>query len=118
MNRLKTAMSTPGSAEAMAHDGVLAETLVCSSRRSWGHDSPTTGVHGRRSRANLLPTPAGRILMEYDRPHAGFGKTRGESTSRLLTVGGGTAGGATHKRYLSKSKAETAELGNSSEAAR
>ena len=28
MNRLKTAMSTPGAAEAMAHDGVLAETLV------------------------------------------------------------------------------------------
>jgi hypothetical protein len=28
MNRLKTAMSSPGAAEAMAHDGVLAETLV------------------------------------------------------------------------------------------
>ncbi len=28
MNALKTAMSTPGAAEAMAHDGVLAETLV------------------------------------------------------------------------------------------
>jgi hypothetical protein len=28
MNTLKTAMSTPGAAEAMAHDGVLAETLV------------------------------------------------------------------------------------------
>ena len=28
MNKLKTAMSTPGAAEAMAHDGVLAETLV------------------------------------------------------------------------------------------
>ena len=28
MNRLKTAMSRPGAAEAMAHDGVLAETLV------------------------------------------------------------------------------------------
>jgi hypothetical protein len=28
MNRLKTAMSGPGAAEAMAHDGVLAETLV------------------------------------------------------------------------------------------
>ena len=28
MNKLKTAMSSPGAAEAMAHDGVLAETLV------------------------------------------------------------------------------------------
>ena len=28
MNRLKTAMGSPGAAEAMAHDGVLAETLV------------------------------------------------------------------------------------------
>ena len=28
MNALKTAMSSPGAAEAMAHDGVLAETLV------------------------------------------------------------------------------------------
>ena len=28
MSRLKTAMSSPGAAEAMAHDGVLAETLV------------------------------------------------------------------------------------------
>jgi hypothetical protein len=28
MNRLKTAMSSPGAAEAMAHDGVVAETLV------------------------------------------------------------------------------------------
>jgi hypothetical protein len=28
MNALKAAMSTPGAAEAMAHDGVLAETLV------------------------------------------------------------------------------------------
>jgi hypothetical protein len=28
MNKLKSAMSTPGAAEAMAHDGVLAETLV------------------------------------------------------------------------------------------
>jgi hypothetical protein len=28
MNVLKTAMSTPGAADAMAHDGVLAETLV------------------------------------------------------------------------------------------
>jgi hypothetical protein len=28
MNALKTAMSTPSAAEAMAHDGVLAETLV------------------------------------------------------------------------------------------
>jgi hypothetical protein len=28
MNALKIAMSTPGAAEAMAHDGVLAETLV------------------------------------------------------------------------------------------
>ena len=28
MNALKTAMSAPGAAEAMAHDGVLAETLV------------------------------------------------------------------------------------------
>ncbi len=28
MNTLKTAMSSPGAAEAMAHDGVLAETLV------------------------------------------------------------------------------------------
>jgi hypothetical protein len=28
MNRLKTAMSSPGAAEAMAHDGVLTETLV------------------------------------------------------------------------------------------
>ena len=28
MNRLKTAMSGPGAAEAMAQDGVLAETLV------------------------------------------------------------------------------------------
>ena len=28
MNRLKPAMSSPGAAEAMAHDGVLAETLV------------------------------------------------------------------------------------------
>ena len=28
MNALKTAMSAPGATEAMAHDGVLAETLV------------------------------------------------------------------------------------------
>ena len=28
MNKLKTAMSTPGATEAMAHDGVLTETLV------------------------------------------------------------------------------------------
>jgi hypothetical protein len=28
MNALKAAMSTPGAAEAMARDGVLAETLV------------------------------------------------------------------------------------------
>jgi hypothetical protein len=28
MNKLKTAMSSPGAAEAMKHDGVLAETLV------------------------------------------------------------------------------------------
>jgi len=28
MNKLKTAMSSPGAAEAMAHDGVLGETLV------------------------------------------------------------------------------------------
>ncbi len=28
MNKLKAAMSAPGAAEAMAHDGVLAETLV------------------------------------------------------------------------------------------
>jgi hypothetical protein len=28
MNALKTAMSAPGAAQAMAHDGVLAETLV------------------------------------------------------------------------------------------
>jgi hypothetical protein len=28
MNALKAAMSTPGAAEAMVHDGVLAETLV------------------------------------------------------------------------------------------
>jgi hypothetical protein len=28
MNALKTAMTAPGAAEAMAHDGVLAETLV------------------------------------------------------------------------------------------
>ena len=28
MKTLKAAMSTPGAAEAMAHDGVLAETLV------------------------------------------------------------------------------------------
>ena len=28
MNKLKTAMSSPGAAEAMTHDGVLAETLV------------------------------------------------------------------------------------------
>jgi hypothetical protein len=28
MNAFKTAMSSPGAAEAMAHDGVLAETLV------------------------------------------------------------------------------------------
>ena len=27
-NKLKSAMSSPGAAEAMAHDGVLAETLV------------------------------------------------------------------------------------------
>jgi len=48
MNRLKTAMSTPGAAEAMAHDGVLPRHWCCSSRRSWGtisHDRR----HGRRS---------------------------------------------------------------------
>jgi hypothetical protein len=28
MNKLKAAMSSPGAADAMAHDGVLAETLV------------------------------------------------------------------------------------------
>jgi hypothetical protein len=28
MKKLQTAMSSPGAAEAMAHDGVLAETLV------------------------------------------------------------------------------------------
>jgi hypothetical protein len=28
LSALKAAMSTPGAAEAMAHDGVLSETLV------------------------------------------------------------------------------------------